>query len=189
MLGLADLRKGKGKIIVLDNEPYVITSAEFLRKQQRRPVVRTTLKHLRTNATREHSFQQSDRIPEADVERREGQFLYREGEQLVFMDQQTYEQWQLDADIAGAAARLLVEGQAVDVITFEGTPVSVELPIKVDRKVIDAPPGVRGDTSSNVMKEVTIEGGAIVKAPLFVNQGDIIRIDTRDGSYVERASG
>lgn len=185
MLGLSDIRKGK--IVVLDGEPYVVVSAEFLRKQQRKPVVRSVLKHLRTGAAREHSFQQSDKVPEADVERKQCQFIYRDGERFVFMDEGTYEQFELGEEVVGDAARFLLEGQTVEIVAFEGNPVSVILPIKVDRKVIEAAPGVRGDTSSNVTKEVTIEGNVRVRAPLFINEGDVIRIDTRSGDYVERA--
>lgn len=184
MLGLTDIRKGK--VIVLDEQPYVVMSAEFLRKQQRKPVVRSILKHLKTNATREHSFQQSDKVPEADVATRECQYLYREGQKYVFMDQGTYEQFEIDADQVGDATKFMLEGENVQIVTFEGAPVSVALPIKINRKVIEAPPGIRGDTSSNVMKEVILEGSVKVKAPLFVSAGDTIKIDTRDGSYIER---
>lgn len=184
MLGLTDIRKGK--IVVLDGEPYVVVSADFLRKQQRKPVVRSILKHLRTGATREHSFQQSDKVPEADVVRKSCQFIYREGSKFVFMDEATYEQFEVSDDIVGEAEKFLLEGQPADIVVFEGMPVSVAVPIKVDRLVIEAPPGVRGDTSGNVMKEVIIEGNLRVKAPLFVNEGDTIKIDTRTGEYLER---
>lgn len=185
MLSMTDIRKGK--IVVLDGEPYVVASADYLRKQQRRPVMRTQLKHLRTGATREHSFQQSDKVQEADIERKQYQYLYTEGEKLVFMDEVTYEQLEISQSVAQDIAVFLQEGQSAEILLFEGSPVTVELPIKIERKVIEAPPGVRGDTSSNVMKEVVIEGGAKVKAPLFINEGDVIRIDTRSGTYVERA--
>ncbi len=187
MLTISDIRKGK--VIVLDAAPYVIVSAEFLRKQQRRPVVRTILKHLQTGATREHSFQQSDRVPEADVGRSRAQFLYRENKSYVFMDQSTFEQYYINPDLIGAIGQFLIAGQPVEIILFEAQPVAVELPIKVDRKVLEAPPGIRGDTSAKVMKDVVIEGGATIKAPLFVSAGDILRIDTRDGTYVERVQG
>jgi elongation factor P len=186
MLGITDIRKGK--VIVLDGEPYAVVSAEFLRKQQRRPVVRSQLRHLRTGAVREHSFQQSDKVPEADVAYQKYQFLYKQGAAFVCMDQTTYEQIELTPELVGEAATYLLEGQEVDVVLFEGTPVSIALPIKIDRKVIESPPGVRGDTSGNVMKDVVIEGGTVVKAPLFVSEGDTIKIDTRSGTYVERVS-
>lgn len=185
MLGFNDIRKGK--IVELEGQPFVVQSAEFLRKQQRRPVMRTILKHLQTGATREHSFQQSDKVEEADVDRIDTQYLYRDGEQYVFMQQTTYEQFVIEPALVGDAVPYLLQGQPVDLILFRGQPVVVELPIKIDRTVVEAPPGVRGDTSKNVMQEVTLEGGAKIKAPLFVKEGDKIRIDTRSGTYVERA--
>jgi elongation factor P len=185
MLGLKDIRKGK--VIVLDGEPYVVASAEFSRKQQRRPVVRSTIKHLATGKSREHTFMQSDRVEEATIDRVAWQFLYRNGASCVFMNMQTYDQVELPEDLVGDAAQFLLEGQDIEAILFEGNPVAVELPIKIDRKVESAPPGIKGDTSTNVMKEVVIEGGAVVKAPLFIKAGDKIRIDTRTGEYVERA--
>ena len=184
MLSQTDIRKGK--IIVFEDEPYQVVSSDYLRKQQRRPVMRTVLRHLKTGATKEHSFQQSDKVAEADIERKPYQFLFSDGTGYTFMDQGTYEQVELTADMVGEAAKFLLDGQEVDVILFEGTPVSAELPIKIERKVTDAPPGVKGDTSTNVMKEVTIEGDVTVKAPLFVKTGDSIRIDTRTGEYAER---
>lgn len=185
ILTLSDIRKGK--MIVLDGEPYVIVSAEFLRKQQRRPVVRSILKHIKTGQTREHSFQQSDKVPEADVERKPYQFLYSDGTVYTFMDQQTYDQLELGPEVVGDMAQYLLDGQEVEVLLFEGGPVNIELPIKINRKVIEAAPGVRGDTSSNTTKEVIVEGNVRIKAPLFIKEGDVIRIDTRSGVYVERA--
>lgn len=187
MLEFNDIRKGKGKIIVLDGEPYIIVSAEFLRKQQRRPVINTILKHLKTDQTKEHTFQQSDRVEEADIDHSPHQYLYMQDGKYVFMNSQTYEQIEISADTLGDLARFLLEGQEVNIMLFEGSPVSVDMPIKIDRKVIEAPPGVRGDTSSNVTKEIVIEGGVKMRAPLFIKEGDIIRVDTRTGEYLERA--
>ncbi len=185
MLGMTDIRRGR--VVVLDGEPYVVMSADFLRKQQRRPVMRSSLRHLASGATREHTFMQSDKIAEADVERAAWQFLYASGETYTFMNQQTFEQAELPASLVGDAARFMLEGQTVEVVLFEGRSVSRGRPRKIDRKVISAPPGIKGDTSTNVMKEVVIEGGTTVKAPLFIKAGDTIRIDTRTGEYAERA--
>jgi elongation factor P len=184
MLGISDIKKGK--IVVLDDEPYLVSSAEFLRKQQRRPVMRSILKNLRTGKTKEHSFQQSDKVAEADIETIQSQYLYAKSGMYFFMNQIDYNQIELTAKEVGENAPFLIEGQEVEILEFEGKPVALTLPIKVDRKIIEAPPGVRGDTSTNVMKDVTIEGGAKIKAPLFVSEGDTIRIDTRTGTYVER---
>lgn len=183
MLGFNEIRKGK--VIVYEGEPYVVVAANFLRKQQRRPVMKTKLRGLKSGATKEHSFQQSDKVVEAEVLRREAQFLYRDGNQLQFMDTTTYEQFIVESEMV-AELDLLLEGSAVEVLVFEDKPITVELPIKIDRKVIEAPPGVRGDTSSAGMKDVIIEGGAVIKAPMFIKVDDIIRIDTRDSSYQER---
>jgi elongation factor P len=185
MLGIKDIRKGR--TIVLDGEPYVVMSSEFSRKQQRRPVVRCSLRHLVTGKTREHTFMQSDRIEEAAIERAAWQFLYGSGDTYTFMNATTYDQTELAEPVVGDVGWLLLPGQTVDVVLFEGKAVAVELPIKIDRRVESAPPGIKGDTSANVMKEVVIEGGATIKAPLFIKAGDVIRIDTRTGEYVERA--
>ncbi len=184
MLTFNDIRKGV--MVALEGGPYVVLSSEFLRKQQRRPVVRAVLKHLSTGQTKEHTFMQSDKIQEADIERRMWQFLYRGGDSFMFMDKDTYEQVELPMPVVGAAAPFLIEGQDVEVLLFEKAAVSVELPIKVERRVIEAAPGVKGDTATNVMKEAVVEGNVRVRVPLFVKLGDVVRIDTRDGSYVDR---
>lgn len=186
MLSMTEIRKGK--MIILDDQPYQVQQADYLRMQQRRPVMRTILKHVRTGATREHSFQQSDKVKEADVGRVPYQFLYIDGNAYAFMDQQTFDQVELSAEIVGDAAQYLLEGQVVDMVLFDGEPIGVELPIKIERKIIEAPPGVKGDTSSNVTKDALAEGNVKVKVPLFIKEGDIIRIDTRTGTYVERAT-
>jgi elongation factor P len=184
MLSMNDVRKGQA--IVLEGEPYLVAEAHFLKKQQRRPVVRSRLKHLRSGAMREHTFMQSDKIAEADITKRAWQFIYVNGERFVFMDQETFEQSELGKEVVGEAAQYLLEGQNIDVLLFDGAPVSVDLPVKIERKVVEAPPGVRGDTSGNVMKDIVVEGGVRLKAPLFINEGDTIRVDTRTGTYVER---
>jgi elongation factor P len=185
ILDFNDVRKGK--IIVFEGQPYQVTSHAYLRKQQRRPVMKVTMKHLGTGATKEHSFMQSDKVHEADVEKRPYQFLYREAGKLTFMDQATYEQVQVEDAQVGDGAEFLMDGQEAIVVLFEGKPVSVELPIKITRLVIEAAPGVRGDSAGSVQKEVTLEGGVKVRAPLFIDEGDKIIIDTRTGEYVERA--
>lgn len=174
-------------MVVLEGQPFLVMSADFLKKQQRRPVVRAILKHIKTGQNKEHTFMQSDKIAEAEIERKPYQFLYKDEGGWQFMDPSTYEQVNLTDDVMGEMGKWLVEGQEASLLLFEQQPVLVELPIKIDREVITAPPGIKGDTSTNVMKEVEIEGGTKVKAPLFIKTGDKIRIDTRTGTYVERA--
>lgn len=182
---MSDIKKGGA--VALERQPYVVMSADFMKKQKGRPVLRCVLKNIKTGQSREHTFMQSDKIEEADIERQQYQFLYRQGDNWQFMNQSTYEQLELGKDEVGDAVRLLLEGQDVEVMMFDGQPIMVELPIKVDRIVTVSPPGIKGDTSTNVMKEVEIEGGVKVKAPLFIKEGDKIRIDTRTGEYAERA--
>ena len=185
MLSITEIRKGK--IIVFEGNPYQVMTADYLRKQQRRPVMRTTLRNIQTGQTKEHSFQQSDKVEEADVTRVSYQYLYSDGNVYAFMNQETYDQVELGTDIVGDSGKYLLEGQDVDVVLFDGKPIGIELPIKIEREVTEAPPGVKGDTSTNVTKEVVVEGGLKVKAPLFVKPGDRIKIDTRTGEYAERA--
>lgn len=185
MLDMNDIRKGK--VITYEGEPYLVVSAQFLRKQQRRPVMKTILKHLRTGKTKEHSYQQADRVEEAGIESRRAQYLYASGDRYTFMDNETYDQLELSADMVGEAMTYLLEGQEANIIFFEGKPLAVELPVKIQRTVTETPPGVRGDTSTNVMKDATIEGGVKVKVPLFIKEGEKIVIDTRTGDYVARA--
>ncbi len=186
MLTMNEIRKGA--VIIFESEPYVVTSAQFLRKQQRRPVMKTILKHLKTGRTKEHSFQQADRVNEATIERRVAQYLYKTpAGKRAYMDMTTYEQFELGEETSSDSDQFLLEGQEVQIMLFDSRPVSVDLPIKLARKVIEAPPGVRGDTSTNVTKDAMIEGNIKVKVPLFINEGDTIKIDTRTGDYVERA--
>jgi len=184
MLSFNQIRKGK--IITWEGEPYVVMEADFMRKQKARPVMRTKLKSLRSGATVEHTWQQSDKAEEADMERKSFQFLYKQGETFAFMDGESYEQVELEAKVIADAGQWLRDGQEVTILLYEGKPISVELPIKIERRVVSAPPGVKGDTSTNVMKEVLVEGDVKIKAPLFIKDGDSIRIDTRTGEYVER---
>lgn len=171
----------------LDGEPYLVMSSDFLRKQATKPVMRTVLKNLITGNTKEHSFHPSDKMPEVSVDKIKSQFLYKEGDSFSFMDPVSFEQAELTADEVGEQGRFLIEGDEVEILKYKETTIGIELPIKITRQVVEAPPGIKGDSSGGVTKEVVVEGGAKVKTPLFVEEGSSIVIDTRDGSYVERA--
>jgi elongation factor P len=187
MLSMNDLRQGA--TIVENGDPWVVVESDFMKKAQRRPVMRTKIRNLRTGQVIHKTYKQGDSVPEADVTKVKAQFLYGGSGQYTFMDQSSYEQFTLSGEQAGEGAKFLREGMEVDLVTFEGTPVTVQLPIKVEVKVITAAPGIRGDSASNIMKEATLEGGIRVQVPLFIKEGDAIRIDTRTGEYVERAGG
>lgn len=185
MLSMNDLRQG---VTILEGgDLWLILESEFMRKAQRRPVMRTKLRNVKTGAVKERTFKQGDSIPEADVGKTKARFLYAAGDTLTFMDETTYEQHTLSKDAVGAGASFLHEGMVVEIVTFEGAPIVAQLPIKMEAKVMSAPPGIRGDSATNIMKEVVLEGNAKVKAPLFVKEGDVIIVDTRTGEYVSKA--
>ena len=148
--------------------------------------VRTRLKNLNTGAVIDRTFRSGDRVEEIRVEKREMQFLYSDGGTFHFMDSETYEQVGLDAALLADSAGLLQENESAFVMVLEGRAIGVELPNFVQLKVAHTEPGVKGDTATGAVKPATLETGAVVSVPLFVNQGDTLKIDTRTGDYVER---
>lgn len=186
MLSMNDLRAGV--TITEAGDPWVVLETDFMKKAQRRPVMRTKIRNLRTGAVKERTYKQGDNIPEAEVAKVKAQFLYEAGGSYTFMDQSTYEQFAVSSDAVGEAAPFLREGTDAELMTFEGSPVAVAVPIKMKLKVVSAPPGIRGDSASNISKEVEVEGGVKIKAPLFVKEGDSIMVDTRTREYVGKAA-
>ena len=176
-----------GKKIIIDREPYEVVTYEFLRKQQRKAVVKTQLRNLISGRILQKSFQGSDSIEEANLETKPVQFLYRSGDDFFFMDTTSYDQFSLTKDQVGNAANYLVDGMDVDILMFGSRTLGIELPKKVNLKVTDTPPGVRGDTASTATKPATLETGYVVNVPLFINEGDVVRVNTETGEYVERA--
>ncbi len=185
MLGISKIKSGKN--IVLDGEPYKVLYDEHSKMGRAGAVLRTKLKNLLTGAVLEKTFQGADKVEEADIEKTFAQFLYKEGENFVFMDSTSYDQFSLNEDVIGKLADFLVEGTEVGILNFNGAPINVELPVKIKMKVIDAPPGIKGDTASGGDKLVTLETGAKITTPLFINKGDEIVVNTEKGEYVSRA--
>jgi elongation factor P len=178
-----------GLVINWEGEPYVVMTANFMRMQQRKPVMQTKLKHLITGKVLEYSFKPGDRVETADLQRTKVNYLYRDGEQLHFMDNNTFEQFSLSESVLGDQLGFLKDGMEVDVMYYNDKPINIELPKKVDLKVIETEPGVRGDTASgNVMKSAKLETGTTIQVPLFVKEGDVIRINTERGEYTERVT-
>lgn len=183
MLGITDLKKGT--LIELNGDPYKVL--EYNQKQMGRggSIVNTRLKNLVGGETVNRTFKGSEKITPADVLTRNVQFLYEADSRLHFMDSQDYSQFAVDeSDVTGA--ELLNEGMECQAKFFDSNPISVELPIKIELEVVKAPEVVKGDTQSTVQKDVTLESGAVIKAPMFIKTGDSIVVDTRDSSYVER---
>ena len=187
MYGVTDLKKGT--VIQIDGIPYRVV--EYGQKQMGRggSIVNTKLKNLLDGSVLDKTFKGQDKIEPADLSNAKVQFLYADGDTLHFMDEATYDQFELNKDQIGDAVELMKEGTTVTAESFNGRVINVELPIKVPLKVTEAPDVVKGDTQSTVMKEVTLETGARVQTPIFIKQGETIIVDTRDGSYVERAKG
>lgn len=181
---MSDLRKGLK--IVLDGDPYVVVEAQFVKPGKGSSFTRCRIKNLITGAVIEKTWKQSDKVELADVESRQMQYLYQDGAHYVFMDNQTYDQVMIPAEVLGDQAGFLTDGLTCDVLFFNERPIGVDLPTFVELEVVHCEPGVRGDTATNVTKPATLSTGAVVQVPLFVNEGDWLKIDTRTGDYVER---
>lgn len=186
MLTMNDLKVGV--MIDLDNTPYQVVWSDFMRTAQRKPVMRTKLRHLITGQVLEKTFKPGDKIDEADMRRNQAQFMYREGDNFNFMDNDSYEQFAFTKEQIGDIGNYVKEGENVDVMSFNDKPVTISLPPKVSLRVVEAPPGVRGDSSGNVTKKVKLETGFEAAVPLFINEGDLVRINTETGDYVERVN-
>lgn len=179
----------KGLVLDIGGEPYLVQEAKFLRMQQRKPVMQTKLKSLTSGKVLENNFKPGDRLTEADIVKKKVNYLYADANGFYFMDNETYEQFSLDAETVGEQSRYLKEGQSVEAIYFNGQAIAAQLPPKIDLKVLSAPPGVRGDTAQGkVTKPATLETGASVNVPIFVKEGDIVRVNIETGEYVERVN-
>lgn len=177
----------KGAIINWNNEPYTVMEAHFVRMQMRKPVMQTKLKHMITGKILEYSFKPGDKVQEADMSRNKANYLYKDENNAYFMDNKSYEQFQLPLETIGNRIKFLKDGTDVDVLYYEGNAVSIDIPIKMNFKVTTAPPGIKGDSASNVTKQITLETGAVINAPLFVKEGETITVNTETEEYVGRA--
>lgn len=185
MLGMNDLRAGI--VFKMDGEPYLILLSNFLRMAQRKPVRQAKVRNLITGKILELSFKLDDRFEEADVQRVQASYLYHDDETATFMNTETYDQVSVELANLGDFTNYLQDGAEVSLLLFEGKPIGVDLPKKVDLKVTETPDAVRGDTAQgSVMKEAKVETGYTVRVPMFIKQGDTIRINTDTGDYVER---
>lgn len=165
----------------------MVLETHHLKMQQRRPVVQTKMRNIINGKVLERNFAQSDVFQEADIERTKVKFLYSHRDQFWFCEENNPgKRFELSTDILGNAVKFLKANTVLEAILFEGKVVNVELPVKMDLKVVEAPPAIRGDTAQGGVKQVVIETGATINAPLFIEQDDIIRINTESGDYVER---
>jgi len=176
------------KIIVHEGQPYEVLTSHVFRKQARKPVNATKLKNLMTGKTTEISFHHTDRIEEAEIEDKDAKFLYQNKGEFWFADpKDPAKRFKIDEEIIGNPAKFMKANSLVETMIFDEKVIGVQLPTKVDLKVIDAPAAVRGDTSSGGTKQITLESGAIINAPLFITEGEMITVNTETGEYVGRA--
>jgi elongation factor P len=186
MLSYTDLNKGV--MFVMDGEPYTVLEYNFLRMQQRKPVVQTKIKNLVSGKITSKSFQQSDSFSEADIEKQPLTFLYSHREEHWFCEPENKSnRFSLKEEQIGDNAKFLKPNTGVTAYKFDDKIINIELPIKIDYKVKEAPPAYKGDTATGGNKSVVLENGISINVPAFINEGDIIRVNTETGTYVERA--
>ncbi len=185
MISAGDFRNG----ITFELDGNVVQVIEFqhVKPGKGAAFVRTKYKNVITGAVVERSFNPTDKYPTAYIERKDMQYLYSDGDLYYFMDMETYEQQPIDSSKLGPAFQFVKENMEVKVLSYKGNVVGVEPPNFVELEVTETDPGFKGDTATNATKPATLETGAEIKVPLFINQGDMIRIDTRTGEYMERA--
>ena len=172
---------------IYEGAPYMVLETHHLKMQQRRPTVQVNMRNIINGKVLERNFAQSDVFEEADVERQKVKFLYTHREQYWFANEKDpSKRFELNNEILGDTTKFLKPNTVLDAILFEDKIITVELPIKMDFKVIEAPPAVKGNTAQGGVKQVKLETGAVINVPLFINQDDIIRINTETGTYVER---
>ncbi|MFO7904037.1 MAG: elongation factor P [Planctomycetota bacterium] len=180
----SDFRKGLK--VQIDGEPYVMIEMNFVKPGKGNALYKCKLRNLLRNTVLDRTYKGGDSLEAADVEETEAQFLYRQGDMFVFMDTETYEQYELSSDQIGDNWKYLIENLTCSVLLFNGVPVTMTPPNHVLMKIDACEPGAKGDTATNVTKSVKVETGAEFLAPIFINEGDVIKIDTRSGEYVER---
>jgi len=186
MLSINEIKLGT--IISHNGQPYQVIYTQHVKMGRGGANLKTKLRNLITGQNLEVTYSGGGKAETADLERSKANFLYAETDNYFFMDNESYEQFDIKKEILGPQADYLKEGTPVDVLIYEGKPVSIKIPVKIELKVIQSPPGIKGDTAGSAFKQVTLETGKEIKVPLFINQNDIIRINTETGEYLERAT-
>lgn len=175
-----------GVTIEVEGEVYQVVDFQHVKPGKGSAFVRSRLKNVKTGHVIERTFRAGEKLPRAHIDYREMQYLYSSDDDYYFMDTATYEQMTLNKEKLGDAVKYLKENMILGILMYEGAPIGVELPNFVDLKVVETDPGVRGDTAQGGSKPARLETGAVVQVPLFINTGDLIRVDTRTEQYLER---
>ena len=185
MIYASDFRKGI--TFEINGEPHVVLDFQHVKPGKGAAFVRTKYRNILTGATGEEAFNPNDKFPKAHIETKVMQYLYNDGELYYFMDQETYEQVPLMQEQVEEAMKYLRENDEATIKFYKGSAFLVEAPNFVDLKVIETEPGVKGDTATNVTKAATVETGAVIQVPIFIEEGEVIQIDTRSGEYLGRS--
>ncbi len=184
MYDSSDLRKGLK--IVIDGDPHIITDFQFSKPGKGQALYRCKLKNMITGYTIDRTYRSGEKFEPANLDEVRMQFLYKDNEGYHFMDTKTYDQVTISVEQVGEATKFLKENMEVDVLFFQGNPIDIALPNFVELEVTESAPGERGNTATGATKPATLETGHEIQVPLFINEGDILKIDTRTGEYVER---
>lgn len=187
MYDTSDFRNGLK--ILYEGEPYIITYFQHVKPGKGNAFTRTRIKSLLTGRVLEPTLKSGEKVGKPDIEEKDMQYLYKEGEHYVFMDNRDYEQVTLGEDALGDAKNFLKENTEAAVLFYNGKPIGVTPPINVDLKIVECEPGMKGDTVSGATKPAKLETGFSTQVPLFINEGDVIKIDTRTGEYLTRVTG
>ncbi len=184
MIDVHQLRKGT--TFTLDGEIYRVIEFQHHKPGRGKAIIRTKIRNLRTGVILDKNFISGDRVQDIRIERAEAQYLYNDGDFYYFMNSETFEQFPLPATVLGDRVKYLADNMTLNISFYEGEPIDIELPTTVDLRVIEAPLAIAGDTATGATKQVTLESGLKINVPLFVEEGDVVRVDTRTGEYVTR---
>jgi elongation factor P len=187
MISTTDLRPGM--VIELNGELLQVVKQQHVKPGKGPAFMRMTFRNLRTGATFDEKLRTGEKVKRVILDERPSQYLYRDGDKFVFMDEESFEQFALGEDQLGDIIKFLKESESISIASYEGSPVNITLPTFVELEVVKTEPDVRGDTASGGSKPATLETGAVVQVPFFVSEGDAVKVDTRTGEYVERVSG
>lgn len=185
MIYASDFRKGV--TFEMNGEPHIVLDFQHVKPGKGAAFVRTKYRNILTGATREEAFNPNDKFPKAHIETKTMQYLYNDGELYYFMDQETFDQVPLTEDLVADAVKYIRENDTATVKFYKDNAFTVEAPNFVDLVVVETEPGIKGDTATNVTKAATVETGAVIQVPIFINEGEKIQIDTRTGDYLGRS--
>ena len=185
MVSTNDMRPGQ--TLDIDGKLFTITYYQHVKPGKGQAFVKTKLKNVKTGAVVERTFRADEKVNLAVLDKREMQYLYTDDAGLVFMDNETYEQTHVDPELLGDSVKFLKDGVVCNIGIYDGVPIGADLPLNIELLITETEPGAKGDRVSGALKPATVETGAVVQVPLFIEQGERIKVDTRTGDYLSRA--